>query len=217
MKRVFGLVEAVFDLCYLAVALILAIILLSKGGAVFARSLAGIMALVLVGGDSFHLVPRIAVIFSGNEEKWRSALGIGKQITSITMTIFYVLLWHIALVVYEPKMSGAWTSVLYALALVRIILCLAPQNKWKEATTPIKWNILRNIPFFVQGAMVALLFFIHRNSFTGLTTMWLAIVLSFAFYAPVVLWVHKNPKIGMLMLPKTATYIWILTLLSIYL
>jgi hypothetical protein len=38
--------------------------------------------------------------------------------------------------------------------------------------------------------------------------MWLTIVLSFAFYIPVVLWGDVHPLIGMLMIPKTLAYVW---------
>ena len=38
--------------------------------------------------------------------------------------------------------------------------------------------------------------------------MWLTIVLSFAFYIPVVLWADVIPMIGMLMIPKTCAYVW---------
>ena len=38
--------------------------------------------------------------------------------------------------------------------------------------------------------------------------MWLTIVLSFAFYIPVVLWADAIPMIGMLMIPKTCAYVW---------
>ena len=38
--------------------------------------------------------------------------------------------------------------------------------------------------------------------------MWLTIVISFAFYLPVVLLADKIPMIGMLMIPKTLAYVW---------
>ena len=38
--------------------------------------------------------------------------------------------------------------------------------------------------------------------------MWLTIVLSFAFYIPVVLFADTYPLIGMLMIPKTCAYVW---------
>ena len=39
--------------------------------------------------------------------------------------------------------------------------------------------------------------------------MWLAITLSFLFYIPVVLWADTLPMIGMLMIPKTLAYVWV--------
>jgi hypothetical protein len=42
--------------------------------------------------------------------------------------------------------------------------------------------------------------------------MGLAIVLSFAFYIPVVLWADLHPLIGMLMLPKTCAYLWMVAM-----
>ncbi len=50
MKRVFGLVEALFDILYLAAATIIGVILLLVAQDNLPRTLAGIMALVLVGG-----------------------------------------------------------------------------------------------------------------------------------------------------------------------
>ncbi len=38
--------------------------------------------------------------------------------------------------------------------------------------------------------------------------MWLTIVLSFAFYIPVVLWSDAVPLVGILMIPKTCAYVW---------
>lgn len=94
MKRVFGLFEAVFDIVYLSIALIFGIVLISTSASNSLRMLAGIMALILALGDSFHLLPRIGVIFTGREEELRGALGRGKQITSVTMTIFYLFMWY---------------------------------------------------------------------------------------------------------------------------
>ncbi len=75
MKRVFGRVEAVFDILYLAVATIIGVVLLVGASGNPPRAWAGVMALVLVGGDAFHLIPRIRVIMTGDEEALRRALG----------------------------------------------------------------------------------------------------------------------------------------------
>ena len=42
--------------------------------------------------------------------------------------------------------------------------------------------------------------------------MWLAITLSFLFYIPVVLFAQTMPMIGMLMLPKTCMYVWMIVM-----
>lgn len=212
MKRVFGIFEAVFDALYLIAALILGFILISSKLNNDARMLAGIMAIVLACGDAFHLLPRILLIITHKEERLRRSLGIGKQITSITMTVFYLFMWQIGLMIFSPNVGNLWTYLVYFLAAVRILLCLLPQNRWQDRYPPVSWGIWRNIPFFLQGAVVALLFFLQRNITQGFGFMWLAIVLSFGFYLPVVLWSNRNPKIGMLMLPKTCCYLWMLAM-----
>lgn len=39
--------------------------------------------------------------------------------------------------------------------------------------------------------------------------LWLAVVISFACYIPVVLFADIVPMVGMLMIPKTCAYVWI--------
>lgn len=126
------------------------------------------------------------------------------------MTIFYLLLWQIGLIIFSPKDISFWSNLLYILAAIRIFICLLPQNDWQARYSPQKWAILRNLAFLFQGLLVASLFFIQRTSHYGLNLMWLAIFLSFTFYLPVVFWANKNPKLGMLMLPKTSTYLWMI-------
>ncbi len=212
MKRVFGAFEAAFDLLYLTAAIVIGLVLLFSTGGSPARALAGVMALVLAGGDAFHLLPRVRVCMTGNEAPLRRALGRGKQIASITMAVFYVLLFRIGLLLFTPGHSAPWSGTVAALTALRVILCLLPQNQWEERYPPVSWGIWRNIPFFLQGMLVTGLFFRFRAAAQGLGLAWLAIVLSFLFYLPVVLWANQNPKIGMLMLPKTCAYLWLLTM-----
>lgn len=208
-KRVFGCFEVAFDVVYLSLALLMSIayIFVDKG---ITGVLTGIMGLILVGGDAFHLVPRIAAVLSGNEVKYQRAMGIGKLITSITMTVFYILLGHLGLILFDAEVSFVWTLILYAMAFLRVLLCALPQNKWVDRSPPVVWGIWRNIPFTVMGLMVAILFFYGRMQYLSLQWMWLAIVLSFSFYIPVVLWGNKIRALGMLMLPKTVMYLWML-------
>ena len=212
MKRVFGMVEAIFNIVYLMSATIIAVVLFVSANDGLIKILAAVMASVLVIGDAFHLVPRILVVITKKEDRLRKALGIGKQITSITMTIFYLILFQVGVLVFKTEDIFWWMIIIYALAIIRIVLCLLPQNKWIERYPPLKWSVWRNIPFFMLGIVVAWFYFINRTYIKELQAVWLAIILSFTFYLPVVLWSNKNSKIGMLMLPKTCVYVWILVM-----
>lgn len=209
MKRMFGKVEVVFNVVYLLTAAVLGVLLLIGPYPSKARVLSGIMVLFLVVGDAFHLVPRIRSVIDGDDVPYRIALGRGKQMTSVTMTLFYILLWHVGLILFTPIVHSGWTVLVYVLALIRIILCLMPGNQWTERQPPTRWGIIRNVPFFVLGLMVAALFFVYREDARQIGPVWLAVVLSFAFYLPVVVFSNRQPKIGMLMLPKTLMYVWI--------
>lgn len=214
-KRVFGRVEAAFDILYLLTAFLIGTYLLYTGETPV-RKLAGIMAVLLGSGDLFHLIPRIAAILTGQEERWARAMGFGKFISSITMTVFYLLLWRIGLLLFGMDIEGkdwdVWNTAVYLLASGRILLCLFPQNGWLEHQPPVRWGIYRNLPFLLLGAVVAVFFAVHGGRVMEVDHMWIAITLSFGFYLPVVLWVHRNPKLGMLMLPKTCTYVWMLVM-----
>jgi hypothetical protein len=204
-KKMFGGFEAAFDISYLAFGLGLGLWMWTNAAS-GAGKLSGALAFVLAGGDAFHLVPRIAAIFNKNAD-YQRALGAGKLITSITMTVFYVMLWHLGALL-SPAPRPLWTAILYLLAALRIGLCLPRQNRWQAKNPPVNWGIYRNIPFLLMGLQVAI-FYIR----TGTPAfMPIAIFLSFLFYIPVVLFANKRPMVGMLMLPKTLSYVWILIL-----
>ena len=85
-----------------------------------------------------------------------------------------------------------------------------PQNQWFSASAPLSWGIYRNIPFALLGLLVIVLFYRSAKAQQdhAFRWMWLTIVLSFAFYIPVVLWADVYPMVGMLMIPKTCAYVW---------
>lgn len=205
-----AIVETVFDAVYLISVITIGVLMIrgSKGKRQF--RLFGWMAVVLGGGDSFHLVPRALALCTTGLEDYTAALGIGKWITSVTMTVFYVLLYYVWRQRYQVSGREGLTAAIYILAGVRILLCMMPQNRWLSAEAPLSWGIYRNIPFALLGLVVIVLFY-HSAKAHGdraFRWMWLTIVLSFGFYIPVVLWADTIPMIGMLMIPKTCAYVW---------
>ena len=170
----------------------------------------GVMAVTLGVGDSFHLVPRAIALCTTGLENYTFALGIGKFITSITMTIFYILLYYVWRLRYKIEGKNGITLAIYLLSITRIILCLFPQNGWTSINAPLSWGIYRNIPFALLGILIIILFYksAKENNDKSFRFMWLTIVLSFAFYIPVVLFADTIPLVGMLMIPKTCAYVW---------
>ena len=205
-----ALIETLFDAVYLVSVITIGILMIrgSKGNKQFC--LFGLMAVVLGAGDSFHLIPRALALCTTGLENYTVPLGLGKWITSVTMTIFYVLLYHVWRQRYQIKGKGILTAAVCALAAARVVLCMMPQNQWLSANAPLSCGIYRNIPFALMGLLIIVLFYrsAKENNDASFRWMWLTIVLSFGFYIPVVLWADAIPMIGMLMIPKTCAYIW---------
>lgn len=205
-----AIAETLFDVAYLITVITIGILMIrgSKGERQF--RLFGWMAVVLGAGDSFHLVPRVIALCTIGLENYTVPLGFGKLVTSVTMTIFYVLLYHFWRQRYHISGRFSLTAVVYVLAGVRIALCMMPQNQWLSTEAPLSWGIYRNIPFALLGLLVIVLFYhsAREHKDKAFRWIWLTIVLSFGFYIPVVLWADAVPMVGMLMIPKTCAYVW---------
>lgn len=210
-----GIMELLFDAAYLVFALAVGIYLIVKGKSKFFK-LFGVMAVVLSSGDSFHLIPRVYALLTTGLEANAFALGLGKLITSITMTIFYVILYFILEGVWQPdkKLKLASRIVLFALTALRIILCMFPQNDWFSYEGNLLWGILRNIPFALIGIGVIIICFMiaNKSKDKSYNVMALMVILSFGFYIPVVLFADIVPIIGILMIPKTLAYVGIVVI-----
>lgn len=181
------LMEAIFDAVYLIFDLVAAVLffIFSRGNMLFI--LYGILTLTLCGGDAFHLVPRIIRAVHGSNEKIKRQLGIGLQVSSITMTVFYIILMYIWKFTFpEFRIPVVIEAVIWISAVVRIVICMFPQNNWcTDEGNTYGYHMTR---------MVA------------------AIIISFGCYLPVTLFSKTKPKVGLLMIPKTCAYMWIIVM-----
>lgn len=196
--------ESIFDILYLLTALVSGIlILVKKRGS--AGKLMGSAVLLLGAGDAFHLVPRVLNYFV--EADFTVWLGVGKMVTSVTMTIFYLLLYVLHVKVYEqPRDKKAFKSVLL-LVILRIAICVLPWNGWRDNDSPLTWAIARSIPFAALGIVIIIVYYLHRKEIKEFGRIWLYTLLSFVFYMPVAVGAGIVPMLGMLMIPKTICYI----------
>ena len=214
--------ESVFCIGYLLFDLIAGIIFLINGsGQLFL--LYGIMTLLLGFGDAFHLVPRVIKHIKGESERVKWWMDFGLAVTSITMTVFYIILLYIWKMLYESfnidqtalanqtisSLVAGCTGVIWSMSVARIILCLLPQNDWFGSGNR-KLSVCRNTIFAIIGIAEIVLFLMMGGGY-GIT-MAVCIFFSFLFYIPVTLFAKENPKIGMLMIPKTIMYIIMISL-----
>ena len=152
-----AIAETVFDCLYLSFALIAGLTMLIKGKGPLVKK-AGLMSALLGAGDAFHLIPRSYALWTTGLEANAAALGVGKLITSITMTVFYLILYYIWRERYQIEGRKGLTGTMWALSLLRAALCLLPQNRWLEYRQPLLFGILRNIPFAVMGVIIIVIF-----------------------------------------------------------
>lgn len=203
--------EAVFCIIYLIFGFIagIAMVACAKGNSLYL--ILGVMTLVLAGGDSFHLVPRIINAFKDKYDAYEFYAGLGLMVSSITMTIFYIFLYYACELIAVFNKPGSITDVfrymyyvLIFFSVIRIILCLFPQNNWFKKEGNQMWGIIRNTPFIIVGIIAVYGCFMGNQIGMGI-----AVIISFACYLPVVFLAKKKPVVGMLMMPKTIAYMYI--------
>lgn len=205
MKKKMKLMEAVFCIAYLLFAFAASLVFL------FRRSyLCALMTLMLAGGDAFHLLPRIRIALKGPGPDDAYRLGLGNLVSSITMTLFYVLLYRVMGSRYPGIAVPAFVyPATLILAAIRIVLCLLPQNDWfKRNNDKNDWHIIRNVPFILIGLLTIFYLAVCYRQYL----MAILVFVSFLCYMGTVLYAKKNPRMGMLMMPKTICYIWLIAL-----
>lgn len=207
--------ESVFCIGYLLFDLIAGIIFLANSSDRLFL-LYGIMTLLLGFGDAFHLVPRVVKHLKGESERVRWWMNFGLAVTSVTMTVFYIILFYIWKIQNVGQgtqtissLTAVFTGIIWGMALARIVICLFPQNDWFGDGNK-KLSLCRNIIFSIIGAAEIILFLMMGGAY-GIT-MAVCIFLSFLCYVPVTLFAKENPKVGMLMIPKTIMYIIMISL-----
>jgi hypothetical protein len=215
-------VEIIFNLAYLMVVWGLVIAMLRRRTyiPVSERRLTRlfIWAFTLLAlGDTGHVGFRVlAYALGGLETTLNIAgveiglVGLGALSTGITVTLFYILMlmiWH-----ERFRTPYGWFGyLLFIVSSIRLFLMIFPQNQWNSIEPPMPWGIYRNVPLIILGIGVAYLMIRDSIAIKDRTFTWIGglILISYAMYIPVILFVGGVPVIGMLMIPKTLAYVMI--------
>lgn len=207
--------ESAFDVAYLLVVWWLVIMMIHRRSdlALQDRRVGFCLTsafLLLALGDTAHVGFRVTAYVSGGLAQNASLLAVGTLITSITMTIFYVFMlfaWQARF--RKPLGPIGWT--LLGAAAVRLIAVLAQVGDWGDLSAPYggSLTLFRNLPLFILGIGVLILMWTdgRRASDRLFQRMAQFILVSFAFYTPVILLYTRWPAVGTLMIPKTMAYL----------
>ena len=204
--------EPVFEIGYLLFALAAGVIfLVAYAGRRDQRFLLlGAMTLLLGIGDAFHLIPRMIGLLGDGLENHTFSLGLGKLITSVTMTVFYLIFYRFFLLYFEKKNTRILTIAFLCLALIRFVLIALPQNGWFRKDPSYLFAILRNLPFCLMGGLFIAISFLWARRDRYFRFTYLLVFFSFVFYMITVTLASEHTWAGMMMLPKTVCYVLIL-------
>jgi len=206
-------VEVAFNLSYLVVIWTLVVLMARRLPQVapadrpVAKRLLWAFGLLALG-DTGHVGFRVVAYALGGLQAHPVLVGLGALSTAYTVTLFYMLMVDIWRLRFN-KSLGFFGWALLAAGCVRLIVMLFPQNQWGQIVAPYDWSLLRNTLLVVQGlgVMVLILRDAFRANDTAFKLIGAMIALSYAFYAPVILWAAQAPMLGMLMIPKTCAYV----------
>jgi len=166
-------------------------------------------------GDTAHVRARVLAGVRGEQGacvtwlgKRLSLLGLGEMLTSITVTYFFIL----TLAAWRQRFRkgfGRFGDLLLAVAGIRLTLLTLPLNQWEESEPPHPWSIYRNVPLLAQGLGLAYLILRDSRAAGDRTFRWIGqmILVSYAFYTPIILFARRMPQLGLLMIPKTLAYL----------
>jgi hypothetical protein len=213
-------IEIIFNITYLVVIWGLVIALLLRRGELSPAQrrlsdwITAAFALLALG-DTGHVGFRVwAYALGGLESQVSlfgrsiSLVGAGALMTAVTVTLFYMLMLEVWRLRFR-RQYGTFEYFLLIAGATRLYMLTLSVNDWWRVVPDQPWSTIRNIPLMVQGLGLAYLILRDAIASHDKTFRWIgiSILVSYACYIPVILFVQQSPMIGMLMIPKTLAYV----------
>lgn len=170
---------------------------------------------LLAFGDTGHVGFRVwAYALGGLESQITlfgytiSLVGAGALMTAFTVTLFYMLMLEVWRLRFR-RQYGTFEYFLLIAGATRLYMLTLSINEWWRVVPEQPWSTIRNIPLMIQGLGLAYLILRDAIAYKDVTFRWIgiSILVSYACYIPVILFVQQAPIIGMLMIPKTLAYV----------
>ena len=206
------MMETTFNVIYLIYICIIVILMSKNMSKVSQEEVATakrirLAFLSLFIGDLGHVGARLIALFSGDMELNYTVLGIGtlfEMVGLIFVFMFFTDAWR----VHFKHQKSLLFKVLIGVGIVGLIIFIFPQNQWTAQTAPYEMQVIRNIPWVVQGILLSILIFRDAKAASDkkLIRIGIYIFVSFFFYTPVLFFGELAPMLGMLMIIGTVIY-----------
>jgi hypothetical protein len=212
--------ETVFNVVYLLVVWGLVILMACRfkqveAGKKAVARLVLIAFILLAAGDTGHVGFRVVAHLMNALDKQvlifgspMNLVGVGMMTTAYTVTMFYMVLVYVWMERFGQKQTW-FTYFLLAMGVARLTFMALPANDWGNLVPPLAISLWRNSFLVIQGLGVIGLYLASAYRARDKAFIWIgwSIVISFAFYTPVILFAQAYPMVGMLMIPKTCAYV----------
>lgn len=201
--------EMIFSICYLTYIFLIVIFIsknlkkVNKNELKAAKNI--LLAFIsLLIGDFGHVGARLIIFFSKNNSINSALFGIGILFEMVGLTFLFIFctnLWRI----HFNRPNDILFKVLIGIGIFSLIVLALPQNQWITNSASYEWIVFRNIPWLIQGCVIAILIIREAKAVEDsyFIKIGFLILLSLLFYCPVIFFGHFNPRLGILMIPGT--------------
>jgi hypothetical protein len=192
---------AIFSLCYISILWWFAVkmlmhLLKMRNTATSIQIEGSIWAFTTLAiGDTAHVLTRVL--------NWQ--VGSGDCFTAVMITCFYLFLAG-TIIDYADMKLDITAGCILALVLIRIIMVGLPENEWNTAVHPYPWYEIRNwLLMGIQAEVIVLIVPYRKQKLMK----WIILLtgLSLVCLIPTTFFIREYPMLGMLMIPKSFTYL----------
>ena len=206
------MMETTFNVIYLIYICVIVILMSKNMRKVSEKEIAAakrirLAFLALFIGDLGHVGARLIALFSEDLELNYVVLGIGTLLESVGL-IFLFMIYTEAWRIHFDHQNSLLFKVLIGVGIVGLIVFVFPQNQWTAPIAPYEMQVIRNIPWVIQGIALSILIFRDAKAANDkrLVRIGIYIFVSFFFYTPVLFFGGLAPQLGMLMIIGTIVY-----------
>jgi hypothetical protein len=164
--------------------------------------------------DAIYLIPRLYAILTTGIEDNLKVIGWGRLGYSITITLFFIVLYNAYNIRFHKKRNKRLDYTIYILSFIRIFICLLPGNDWFELNTSKTYAIIRLIPLGLMGLLLIMVTFLHGRKFNDkkYKIVPVGIFFSILFLEPIALVPGDQNKIFIFTILRTISLLWIIIL-----